>query len=99
MQRQNLVFWGVLAGTLFTAPAMAQETIERGNQRNPHQPPAWFAAMATEPQPVAYIHDSFSFHGYQEGTHVIGRPHKTAPLVACLKADETGNKKWAFCRM
>lgn len=99
MQRQNFAFWGVLAGTLFTAPAMAQETIERGNQRNPHQPPAWFAAMASEPQPSTYHADAFHFQGYQEPTHFKGNPHKSTPLYACQKTDETGNKKWSFCRM
>lgn len=99
MQLQNFAFWGVLAGTLFTAPAMAQETIERGNQRNPYQPPAWFTAMASEPQPVAYHPETFHFQGYEERTHVMGRPHKSTPTFACQKTDETGNKKWSFCRM
>jgi len=99
MQRQNFTFWGVLAGTLFIAPAMAQEIVERGNSRNPHQPPAWFAAMASEPQIPVYHPDAFSLQGHQEPSHVIGKPHKSVVLVACQKTDETGNKKWAFCRM
>lgn len=75
----------------------AQEVVERGNQKNPYQPPSWFARMASPETQFAPEIDSFFVPDRSIWTH--GRPHVNQKhrIVCGAKRTESGAIEWLYC--
>ena len=78
--------------------SIAQEMVERGNRKNPHQPPAWFVRMAN---PEVRIHpelDSFVV-AIPENSNVGRIPANSGVKYSCKARNEKGVLTWQFCDM
>jgi len=89
---QTFLVWAALSGAVFSLPANAQEEVTKGNQANPHQPPAWFARLATPEKPQYIDPESISFN-LPEVSSSMGRPAVTGQKYACKKPNGT----WLLC--
>jgi len=97
---QSLVLWAALSGAVFPLPLSAQEEVTRGNAKSPHQPPAWFSRLASEPSPPRYVDsDSMTIRLPETFPGWIGRPSTATPKKACVIRDAQGLEKWAFCEL
>lgn len=91
---KTFLVWTALSGAVFSV--QAQEIIERGNQKQPYEPPAWFSRLASpellrprEPEVLTWLLDVST---------VIGRPHPGTPKKACRVKTPEG-EKWSFCEL
>lgn len=91
-----LAMWAALFGAAYPSPATAQEVVERGNSRYPHQPPAWVLHLARPETPQYPEAIQIAVPDLQT---IIGKPHLVTSKKACRVTDENGNKKWTFCEL
>jgi len=78
--------------------SIAQEIIQRGNQKFPHQPPSWFVALASPSRQAVEPLDSF-----------IAAKQPTSPKPSarissgikypCVRGQEGEKPQWQFCDM
>lgn len=96
---QIFVIWGAASAALFSFPSLAQETVTKGNQVSPHQPPLWFSRMSRPESiyPAEIDHFTVAPAEVLKTVSVWGIPHIVKPKIACRVDDGVGGKKWAFC--
>jgi len=90
----------VVLGLALAGPfSIAQEIVERGNQKNPHQPPGWIARMAT---PELQFSPEVDFYvGVEQPRFIYGRPTSGNGIkyLCGIKKTENGGIEWQFCDM
>jgi len=92
---QILVIWGLAAASPFSS---AQEEVTKGNQRNPYQPPAWIARMATPPKQHIPQLDSFIVGSDNSQSSRHAAPSGPSGKYACKpQMDGNGGINWKFC--
>lgn len=94
---QILVIWGLATASPFS---FSQEEITKGNQRNPYQPPAWIARMATQPKQYIPQLDSFIVGSDNSHSPRYAVPSGSSGKYACKpQMDGKGGIQWQFCDM
>lgn len=79
--------------------SIAQQIVERSTTRTPHQPPFWFARLASpERKPIESM-DAFIV-GSVEPTRLPFRMTPSGVKYPCLRRSEGQEEKtWQFCDM
>jgi len=87
-------------GLAFAGPfSIAQETVERGNQKNPYQPPPWISRLAS--QELVFTPEIDFYVGVEQSRSSIGRTTAGNGIkyFCGLKKTENGGIEWHFCDM
>jgi len=93
---KTLLVLGLASASPFS---IAQESVLPGNNKNPHQPPAWIVRMASPETKYYGPLDSFLIYEprVSQGTGKFTGGIK----YPCRKKDQSGSEKeqWQFCDM
>ena len=94
---QTLRVWGAASVALFSVSAFGQMIVEKGNHKNPHQPPEWFSNMA-KPEIGRTEHANSIRVDLPENRTIIGNPHHSTGAKYCPYTDSFGREQWRICR-
>lgn len=91
---QTVLVWAALTGAVFPVFAQGENTVIRGDDVRPHQPPAWFVRMASEgAHRVSPVDPHIGV--YREPFPIAGVPRLVTPRYVC----SYDGSKARFCDM
>jgi len=79
--------------------SIAQEIIQRGNQKFPHQPPSWFVALASPSRQAVEPLDSFMVSSRPLATSKPSARLSSGIKYPCQRGQQGEKPQWQFCDM